>query len=210
MKLKVLDSFWEPATVASSKMMVVLHGRGDSYEGFQWLPSALNLPGVNYLMVNAPDPYYTGFSWYDLPPRQGPGILRSRNLLDQVFGELLEKGVDPQEVMLFGFSQGCLMSLEWGGRSSLNLAGILGISGYVYDAAKLSGELSPEARKRRWLVTHGTMDEVLDCHTTDRQIRLLQEAGLPIEYHHFRKGHTIDPGEELRLIRRFTAETLRL
>ena len=41
----------------SRRLMVVLHGLGDSMEGYRWLPSALRLPWLNYLLVNAPDEY---------------------------------------------------------------------------------------------------------------------------------------------------------
>ncbi len=61
----MLDSEFFPAAKKSSRLMVILHGLGDSSAGFRWLPAALNLPWMNYLLVNAPDAYYGGFSWYD-------------------------------------------------------------------------------------------------------------------------------------------------
>ncbi len=45
--------------------MVMLHGLGDSIEGYRWFPEAMGLPGMNYLLVNAPDEYYGGYSWFD-------------------------------------------------------------------------------------------------------------------------------------------------
>ena len=33
----------------------MLHGLGDSIEGYRWMPEALDLPWLNYLLVNAPD-----------------------------------------------------------------------------------------------------------------------------------------------------------
>src|SRR5881628_3541377 len=65
----------------SKQLMVVLHGVGDSVAGFRWLPSLLELPRMNYLLVNAPDPYYGGYSWYDFAGDKGVGIRRSRKLL---------------------------------------------------------------------------------------------------------------------------------
>ena len=44
------------------------------------MPEALNLPWLNYLLVNAPDEYFGGFSWFDYPHDMKPGILRSRKL----------------------------------------------------------------------------------------------------------------------------------
>ena len=66
---------------ASRRLMIMLHGLGDSIEGFRWLPEALNIPDLIYLFLDAPDPWGDGFSWYALPPHQAPGVLRSRGLL---------------------------------------------------------------------------------------------------------------------------------
>ena len=53
----MLDTEFIPAVQKSSRLMVVLHGLGDSVAGFRWLPEALGLPWMNYLLVNAPDDY---------------------------------------------------------------------------------------------------------------------------------------------------------
>ena len=67
--------------------MIVLHGLGDSMEGYRWLPEAMRMPWLSYLLVNAPDRYYTGYAWYNLDDERGLGTERSRTLLF----ELLDK-----------------------------------------------------------------------------------------------------------------------
>ena len=64
--------------------MVLLHGLGDSMEGYRWLPNALDVPWLNYLLVNAPDDYQGGFSWYDIYDNPDPGVKRSRALLEDL------------------------------------------------------------------------------------------------------------------------------
>ena len=39
---------------ASKRLFIMLHGLGDSIEGYRWFPEALNLPWLNYLLINAP------------------------------------------------------------------------------------------------------------------------------------------------------------
>ena len=56
----------------SRSLMVMLHGLGDSMDGYRWLPEAMNLPWLNYLLVNAPDDYFGGFSWFDYPNEIAP------------------------------------------------------------------------------------------------------------------------------------------
>src|SRR5258708_39764856 len=80
----------------SNRLMVVLHGLGDSSAGFHWLPEALGLPWMNYLLVNAPDQYYGGFFSFDFAGKTTPGIFPGRH---PVF--LLVEGATAQ-----GFSHG--------------------------------------------------------------------------------------------------------
>jgi phospholipase/carboxylesterase len=208
MQISTLRCDWFAASKTSGKVMVVLHGRGDSSEGFHWMPRELAIPGLNYLMVNAPDPYLMGYSWYDLPPNQTPGVRRSCALLDRVFEEVFAQGFAPADAALFGFSQGCLMTLEWGGRTAHPLAAYIGVSGYVLDAQRLLAERHPASQRPVWLVTHGTEDDVLPFEATRAQIERLSVGGWPLLWHAFKKGHTVDPERELPLIRAFAAEHL--
>jgi phospholipase/carboxylesterase len=201
MKTTALVSEWVPARQDSKKLIIVLHGRGDSPAGFRWMPEVMGLADVNYLLVRAPDRYYTGYSWYDLPPDQGPGIFRSRDLLDKLMLEVSAEGYRSEDTILFGFSQGCLMTLEWGGRTTLKFAGFVGISGYCYDPETLAKDMSDEARKAKWLITHGTRDGVLDYAVSEGQVKFLQAEGLPLEFHSFDKEHTIDDRDEMPMLK---------
>jgi len=124
--------------------MVVLHGLGHSAEGFLWLQDALGFDSLDYLLLNAPTPYYTGFSWYDLPPNQNPGIANSRKVLEEVFAQLQTDGYPPENTFLFGFSQGCLMTLEFGARYRRRLAGY--INQRLFDR---SGKIASRNESRR-------------------------------------------------------------
>src|SRR5882762_11730645 len=140
------SEFIPAAQMGSRRLLIMLHGLGDSLEGYRWLPEALNLPWLNYLLVNAPDNYYGGYSWFDFAGNIVPGVTRSRDLLFELLNEQREKGFPSEQMVLGGFSQGCLMSVEVGLRYPRRLAGILGISGYVCNPEKLIAEMSPCAK----------------------------------------------------------------
>jgi len=187
----------------SRRLLIMLHGLGDSIAGYRWLPSALNLPWLNYLLVNAPDAYYGGYSWYDFAGDISPGVERSRKLLFELLAAQSAAGFPAEQITLGGFSQGCLMSLEVGLRYPHRLAGIVGISGYVCSPEKLIGELAPVAFKQRILLTHGTLDPLIPFSLVRGQVNLLQGAGLHVEWHEFLKAHTIAGEPELAVIRNF-------
>lgn len=187
----------------SKRLMIMLHGLGDSIEGYRWWPEAMQLPWLNYLLVNAPDEYYGGFSWYDYAGDMIPGVARSRKMLFELLAAMQQQGFAAEQITLGGFSQGCLMSIEVGLRYPQKLAGIVGISGYVCDVDNLVEELSPVAMQQRLLITHGTVDTVVPFAVTREQINILKAAGLRVEWHEFVKPHTIAGEEELEVIRKF-------
>ena len=145
-QLMLHAEFIPAAEKNSRRLFVVLHGLGDSIEGWRWLPGALDLPWLNYLLVNAPDEYYGGYSWFDYPGDIAPGIHRSRKLLFELLDDLRAKNFPADQITLGGFSQGCLMSIETGLRYPHRLAGIVGISGWVFEIEKLIRDLTPVAR----------------------------------------------------------------
>jgi phospholipase/carboxylesterase len=186
----------------SSRLLVMLHGLGDSIEGYRWLPEAMNLPGLNYLLINAPDDYFGGYSWFDFAGDVVPGVRRSRKLLFELLDTTRAKGFPTSQTVIGGFSQGGLMSVEVGLRYPHRLAGVLCLSGRVCEPEELIQELSPVAARQRLLVTHGTLDPLIPFAEVRAQVNALRAAGLQIEWHEFAKAHTIiEP--ELEVIRSF-------
>lgn len=200
----MLESLMVPAKQADSRWsMVVLHGLGDSLSGYRWLPEAMDLPWLGYRLVNAPDHYFGGYSWYDFAGDPGPGVERSRRELFALLDGMASEGWPPEQTFLLGFSQGCLMTLEVAARYGRRLAGCVGISGYVHQPEALAAGFSPVARQQRVLVTHGTRDPLLPLEPVRRQIEGLRRAGMSIEWREFVKEHTIAGEEELAVIRTF-------
>lgn len=179
--------------------MIILHGRGDSARGFTFLPPYLNIDNMNYLLLNAPYNYYGGYSWYDLPPNQLEGIRHSRAILTDIFDRLFEEEFNAEESFLFGFSQGALLTFEFGARYEKVLAGYIAVSGYIYDAERLLQEMNPNVKNADWLCTHGTYDDVLPYETSKAQVETLQEGGFDIEFKNYDKLHTIAE-DELKMI----------
>jgi phospholipase/carboxylesterase len=187
----------------SRRLMIILHGLGDSMEGWRWFPEAMNLPWLNYLLVNAPDEYYGGYSWFDYPDNFVPGVQRSRELLFSLLDDLRAKDFSTEQTTLGGFSQGSLLSVEIGLRYPHQFAGVVGISGWVCELRRLLKELSPIARQQRLLMTHGISDPLISIEIVRRQVSILKAEGLHVEWREFPKAHTIHGEEELGVIRDF-------
>lgn len=200
--------FYLPTEVGPERLLVVLHGLGDSSKGFRFLPQMLKIPGLHYLLVNAPDEYFTGFSWFDLYGDAESGVRRSRDLVASVLDEALSVGWAAEDIGLFGFSQGCLMALDAACRYPQALGAIVGVSGFTAFQEEYPEKLSPAARQQKILVTHGTHDPLLPLEVTQGQVMALKGMGLQVKWKVYEKDHTIEPRQEVDDIRSFLQKHL--
>lgn len=190
-----------------AKLMVVLHGRGDSLKPFRHFDEELPLPGFTYLLINAPRRYDGGYTWYPFPPKQGNEIKKNREKLFRLIDELMLQGWKPENIYFLGFSQGSLMSIDLGIRYPLRLGGIIGISGYIYFHESWKREISEAAYKTPILLTHGTEDIDLPIKDTRKDVwKLMLEASLPIEWKEFKKEHDICVEQETPFIKNWIWE----
>ena len=188
-------------------LVICLHGRGADANDLADLAPMLD-GGYRFLFPNAPhkfEPmpgYSFGWTWFDGWPPEPAAIAESRALVLQFIDAALERYPTPEgKVILGGFSQGALMSLDCGFRTERPLAGIVSMSGALYER-----ELPP-LKPLPVLIAHGTQDEVIPVNAARRTRFLLEEHGLAPEYHELPMGHAVSP-EEIELVREFMARVL--
>ncbi|HEX7675537.1 MAG TPA: serine esterase [Bdellovibrio sp.] len=196
-----------PAKKKSDFLMIVLHGRGDSIRPFYDFDDELNIPEMNYLLLNAPRRFLDGYTWYGEPPYQSNGVIKIREKLFDLLNDLENQGWDSQKIFLFGFSQGCLISADIGMNYPKKLGGVVGISGYFNFYPRWKNNLSQDAKKTPWLFTHGHQDDILPLEETKYGVEKLKGAGLKVDWVEMDKDHSLKD-EEYPIIRRWVREKL--
>ena len=194
-----LENIFFPAEMPSNKVMILLHGRGGKSEDFTWIPDFFAFEEMHYVLLNAPSIYNDGFSWYDDDLHD---IADVSTLLTQTFDMLFEKDFDASQSFLFGFSQGAMLTFEFGARYNQKLAGYIALSGHLHHPSLLLQEMNKQIEDAQWLCTHGRQDEAQDFKTASEQIKLLQQGGMNIAFHAYQKAHTIER-EEMEMIQRW-------
>lgn len=179
----------------SKFLMIVLHGRGDSIRPFYGFDSELNIPEMNYLLLNAPRKFLDGWSWYGEPPYQKAGVQKIRENLSEIIAQLEVQGWQSKNIFLFGFSQGCLVSADFALNFPRQLGGVVGISGYFQFFPRWRNHLTSESRKTPWLFTHGTKDDVLPIETTKLGAKKLLSEGMKVKWVEMEKDHVLEDSE---------------
>jgi phospholipase/carboxylesterase len=194
-----------PVSGQTRSVVVFLNGYGANGADLLGLADPLgeHLPDTLFVAPDAPESCAgapMGFQWFPIPwidnsseEEAMRGMAQSVEDLNAFLDALMvDEDVLPEQVALFGFSQGTMMSLHVAPRREDAVAGIVAFSGRL-----LSPEsLEDEARVRPpVLLVHGDADEVVPPAALPQAVEALQQAGWKDVYAHVMKGtgHGIDP-----------------
>src|SRR3954467_8266572 len=146
--------------------------------------------------------YSFGWSWFDGWPPEGDSIVQSRTKLLALLDELVERYPTPEgKIVVAGFSQGGMMAIDVGFRTKQKIAGIVCMSGAIYEAGQ------PPLRKLPVLLVHGTEDEMIPLWAAQRTRRVLEENGVTPDYYEFPMGHQVTNASML-VVREFLRRVL--
>src|SRR5258708_4927292 len=124
-----------PRRPTDARHCLVLHGLGDSMEGWKPVVPMLGLDRVGFVFANAPLDHGDGYSWFGIDADFVPDhrqVRQSRMLLNALIDHLLaELTIASEQLFIMGFSQGSLMTLDIGLRSDRRFAGLIGITGFM-------------------------------------------------------------------------------
>jgi phospholipase/carboxylesterase len=202
-------------------LVVLLHGFGAPGDNLVWLHESLSAPaGTRFAFPAAPQAlgreYMGGRAWWwiDLAERQlreargeprdltevPKGMAEARAQLTEMMLQTAGRAFEapPRKVVLGGFSQGAMLSLDVALHSSLPLAGLALLSGTHLAA----NEWAPRFATRRGLsvfMSHGTQDPILPFSIDEGLRDELVRHGLPVEWVPFPGGHDIPPTVRQRL-----------
>lgn len=175
-----------------SALVVILHGLGDTSQGFLDVAQhlATRLPHVKFVLPTAPTQPVTmnmGMpmpSWYDITGldersnEKCKGIAESRQTVQSILEkEHNEKQLPYNRMVCMGFSQGGALSLFTGMQLSpeQKLAGIVVMSGYL--AAKSQFNITPGLESTPILHCHGESDPMIQLPMAKKSVEAVKELG---------------------------------
>ena len=195
----------EPVSGEVRSAVVFLHGYGANGADLLGLADPLgeHLPDTLFVAPDAPEacagaPF--GFQWFPIPwidnsseEESMRGMASAVDDLNAFLDALMvDEDLLPEQVVLFGFSQGTMMALHVAPRREDAVAGVIAFSGRLLAPE----DLADEARVRPpVLLVHGDQDDVVPPASLPQAVEALQQAGFTDVYAHVMKGtgHGIAP-----------------
>ena len=159
----------EPLSKKKAKNAVILcHGYGGDGKDISILAGYWRtyLPDTVFICPDAPEKCAaspTGYQWFDLLD-QSPDQILSKSLvaeskLNEFIDEVLKKyNLISNQIIIGGFSQGCMLTLQTGIKRKDKINSIIGYSGKIINAEHLSKNLNS---RPNILLMHGEQDQVV-------------------------------------------------
>jgi len=195
----------EPVSGTTRSLVVFLHGYGANGPDLLGLADPLgeHLPDTLFVAPDAPEQVAgmpNGFQWFPIPWIDGSSEEESMRGMASAVDDLnafldalmVDEDLLPEQVVLFGFSQGTMMALHVAPRREDAVAGIVAFSGRLLSPETLADEV---VVRPPVLLVHGDQDDVVPPQSLPQAAEALQEAGWQDVYAHVMKGtaHGIAP-----------------
>jgi len=195
----------DPASGEIRSAVVFLHGYGANGADLLGLAEVLgeHLPDTLFVAPDAPESCAgapMGFQWFLIPWIDGSSEEESRQGLWQaardldafLTGLMVEEDLLPEQVALFGFSQGSMMALQVAPRREDAVAAVVAFSGRLLEPELLADEA---LCRPPVLLVHGDQDNVVPVEALPAAAQALQNAGWEEVYAHVMRGtaHGIAP-----------------
>ena len=182
-----------------NNVIVLLHGYGGDGRDISMV--ALNwkryMPNTIFICPNGHESCSinpSGFQWFDLTKDDPKYILReslkAEKKINQFLDELREEyKLENDRIILSGFSQGCMMSINVGLTSEKAINCIVGFSGKIINASDLKNR---KKNSTKTLLIHGDLDDIVSpTHLLEAKDFLLREK-VNVETHLIKNcGHHI-------------------
>lgn len=188
----------EPQSGETRSAVIFLHGYGANGADLLSLGEILgpHMPDTLFIAPDAPEACAgapMGFQWFPIPWIDGSseemaaeGLRRAAADLDAFLdGVMVDEDLLPEQVALFGFSQGTMMALHVAPRREDPVAAIVAFSGRLLQPELLADEVKCRPPV---LLVHGDADEVVPVQSLPEAAEALQKAGWTEVYAHIMKG----------------------
>lgn len=195
----------EPLSGETRSVVVFLHGYGANGADLLGLsdPLSEHMPDTLFVAPDAPEHCAgspMGFQWFPIPWIDGSSEEESQRGMHAAVEDLnafldalmVDEDILPEQVVLFGFSQGTMMSLHVAPRREDAIAGVVAFSGRLLEPELLVDEA---ISRMPILLVHGDQDDVVPVKALPEAAEALQKANFKEVYAHIQKGtaHGIAP-----------------
>jgi phospholipase/carboxylesterase len=182
--------------------MIMLHGRGADARDMLLLAEQIDEPQFMYAAPNARDNSWYPNSYVDSIKDNEPDFTSALRVIDDMVKDLAAKALPPEQLILFGFSQGACLVLEYAVRNPRRYGAIVALSGCLFGATGEEREFEGSLEGTPLLLGCGENDEHFPVDRVTAAAEALGSLGAEVTARIYPDlGHGVND-DEIRSVRR--------
>ena len=192
-----------------SHAVIWLHGLGADGNDFVPVVKQMKLPplGIRFVFPHAPMRAVTingGFvmrAWYDIAYQElafkedERGLRESQKQIEDLIARENKRGIPSSRIVLAGFSQGGVITLQAGLRQPKRLAGLMALSAYLPMSPMVELERNAASNSVPIFMGHGIADDIVPLALAKMSRDTLIKLGYEVEWHQYQMSHSVCPEE---------------
>ena len=193
----------EPLSKEKPKSAVILcHGYGGDGKDISILANywRAHLPNTIFICPDAPEKCAaspSGFQWFDLMDQTPEQVLSKSLVAESKLNKLIDEVKDKNnllanQIVIGGFSQGCMISLQTGIKRKDTINSIIGYSGRIIDVNHLGKNI---VSKPNIILMHGELDQIVQVNSLLEAKDFFIKNNYQVESHIFKNCEHRIPSE---------------
>lgn len=168
----------------AKKVIILMHGRGASAADIIRLGDSLVDAEAKDVAFLAPQA--ANSTWYPvsgfLPQEQlAPWLESALMVIDEIIDTVTDAGIPNEKIVLGGFSQGAMLSLEYASRGRRKIGGVIAFSGSIIGPVDQPYSLSGEVTGLPMFIGVGTNDSWIPAVAAENSAKLFSEGGAEVD-----------------------------
>ncbi len=200
--MNLIHTLYRPAGAGPFPTILTLHGRGAN--AFDLLGLAPYVCDGKFMMICPQGPLETpigpdaiGYAWYPMSMGGAPDVeamLDSQKKLLAFLDECVESySIDPQKLVVLGFSQGGVMAYSLALPNPKRFAALAVLSSWLPQELLPRLKVTDTIQSLPTLIHHGTQDQMIEVDRARKSVEMLRRLRLPLTYREYEMGHEIRP-----------------
>ena len=169
----------------ASKVLILLHGRGASAADIIRLGSGLieagNPDDVAFLAPQAANSTWYPISGFVPQEQLEPWLESALTVVDELIDSATAAGIPADKIVLGGFSQGAMLSLEYASRGRRRIGGVLAFSGSLIGPTDRPHAPLANVDGLKMFIGCGTNDSWIPSASAETSAQLFTAAGATVD-----------------------------
>jgi phospholipase/carboxylesterase len=180
----------------AERVLVMLHGRGANAEDILSLANYLNVQHFTLLAPQATDNTWYPNSFLAPPYTNEPWLSSAISLIDDITDDIIDNGIDYNNIFFLGFSQGACLTLEYVTRNAKRYGGVAAFTGGLIGDRIYEQHYKGDFQSTPIFIGTSDPDPHVPLERVEESVKILKDLNAEVTEKIYKNmGHTINEDE---------------